>query len=66
MNNEEWNYEVTPISTEYFKQRSFGIVFDVFNTMQMSEDELIKDYVERVRYCTGLFPFNLSLILSLL
>lgn len=46
MNNEEWNYEVTPISTEYFKQRSFGIVFDVFNTMQMSEDELIKDYVE--------------------
>ena len=48
MKNEEWNYQVTPIASEYFKQRSFGIIFDVFNTMQMSENELIKDYVETI------------------
>lgn len=46
MKDEEWKYEVTPISSEYFKQRSFGIIFDVFNTMQMSENELVKEYVE--------------------
>ncbi len=45
MENKVWEYEVTHISSEYFKQRSFEIIFDVFNSMQMSEDELVKDYV---------------------
>ena len=46
MENRVCEYEVTHISSEYFKQRSFGIIFDVFNTMQMSENELVKEYVE--------------------
>lgn len=41
----ELNYDITPISLEYFKQRSFEIIFNVFNSMNSSEDELIKDYV---------------------
>ena len=41
----EMEYEVTPIALEYFKQRSFGIIFDVFNSMQICEDELVKEYV---------------------
>ncbi|MCT7570419.1 hypothetical protein [Aliarcobacter butzleri] len=37
----ELNYDITPISLEYFKQRSFEIIFNVFNSMNSSEDELI-------------------------
>lgn len=48
MQNETWEYEVTPIALEYFKQRSFGIIFDVFNQMQICEDELVKDYVTTI------------------
>lgn len=34
--------------SEFFKQRSFEIIFDVFNSMQMSEDELVKEYVSTI------------------
>jgi methanogenic corrinoid protein MtbC1 len=45
MINSELQYEVTPISLEYFNQRSFEIIFSVFNSMNILEDELVKDYV---------------------
>ena len=38
-------YEVTPIALEYFKQRSFEIIFDVFSSMNLSDDQLIKEYI---------------------
>ena len=41
----ELNYEVTPISLENFKQRSFEILFDVFNSMNNIKDELVHEYV---------------------
>jgi hypothetical protein len=43
MKNSILKYEVTPISLEYFKQRSFEIIFDVFNCMNSVEDDLVKD-----------------------
>jgi len=46
MENRILEYEVTPISLEYFKQRSFEIIFDVFNCMQMCENELVRDYID--------------------
>lgn len=45
MGNSILKYEVTPISLEYFKQRSFEIIFDVFNYMNNVEDELVNDYI---------------------
>ena len=45
MKNSISEYEVTPISLEYFKQRSFEIIFDVFNCMNSIEDELVNDYI---------------------
>lgn len=45
MKNKILEYQVTPIALEYFKQRNFEIIFDVFNSMQISDDELIKDYI---------------------
>lgn len=41
----ELKYDVTPISLEYFKQRSFEIIFEVFNSMNTLDDELIKEYI---------------------
>lgn len=41
-------YEVTPISLEYFKQRSFEIIFDVFNNMNSLENELVKEYLTSI------------------
>lgn len=41
----ELDYEVTPISLENFKQRSFEIIFDVFNSMNSLDDESVKEYI---------------------
>ena len=48
MKNSILKYEVTPISLEYFKQRSFEIIFDVFNCMNSVEDDLVKDYISSI------------------
>ena len=45
MNDEELKYDVTPIALEYFRQRSFEIIFDVFNSMNSSDDEKVKEYI---------------------
>lgn len=36
-------YDITPIALEYFRQRSFEMIFDVFNTMKQNDNHLIKD-----------------------
>lgn len=46
--NKILKYDVTPIALEYFKQRSFEITFDVFNSMNSSNDELIKEYILQI------------------
>lgn len=48
MKNNTLEYEVTPIALEYFNQRNFEIIFDVFNCMQTSDDESIKDYIYNI------------------
>lgn len=48
MKNDISKYEVTPIALEYFKQRSFEIIFDVFNNMNSLEDDLVKDYISSI------------------
>lgn len=44
-NNKLLEFKVTPIALEYFSQRSFEIIFDVFNNIENSSKELIKDYL---------------------
>lgn len=45
MQSSVFAFKITSASLEYFKQRSFGIIFDVFNSMNSCENELVKDYV---------------------
>uniref|UniRef100_UPI0040478EBF hypothetical protein n=1 Tax=Aliarcobacter sp. TaxID=2321116 RepID=UPI0040478EBF len=52
----ELDYEVTTISLENFKQRSFEIIFDVFYAMNTLDDESAKEYVSII----GTEEFDLS------
>lgn len=45
MSTEDLKYDVTPIALEYFRQRSFEIIFDVFNSMNSCDDEKVKEYI---------------------
>jgi hypothetical protein len=36
---------ITPIALEYYNQRSFEMVFDVFNSLSSSDDEIISEYI---------------------
>lgn len=36
---------ITPIALEYYNQRSFEMVFDVFNSLSSTNDEIISEYI---------------------
>ena len=45
MKNNESIIAITPIALEYYNQRSFEMVFDVFNSLSSSDDEIISEYI---------------------
>lgn len=41
-------YGVTPVALENFNERSFEIIFEVYNNLQEAEDFLVKDYINSI------------------
>ena len=45
MLNELFKYDITYVALEYFEQRSYEIVFDVYNDLLLSEEFLVKEFI---------------------
>ncbi len=45
MQNNHFNYDITYIALENFKNKGFEITFEVFNLLHVSEDSLVKEYI---------------------
>lgn len=45
MINELFKYDITYVALEYLEERSFEIVFDVYNELSSSEELLVKEFI---------------------